>query len=155
MIPAIVEAHLLRCHPGFEHHLHRTALAAQRLAEAEHVSGHVVAKPVIVRVGGERAIAVVAATQVVDLDVLEAASGKTVELVEEWEFVEWFPSCELGAEPPLAVFGMPIYADAAIALTSRLVMQAGTHDDAVVIDTSSWVDCEDVRTVVGLGVPAS
>jgi Ala-tRNA(Pro) deacylase len=151
MIPATVEAHLRECHAGFEHHLHRTALTAQQLAAAEHVSGRDVAKPVILRIGGVAAIAVVSAAQCVDLSALEEATGKPVHLVPEWEFVEWFPSCEMGAEPPLAIFGLPILADATLALADRLVLPAGTHDDAVVVDTCRWLECEDVQTLPGLG----
>jgi Ala-tRNA(Pro) deacylase len=153
MIPSRVEAHLRQCHSGFEHHLHRTAWSAQELAEAEHVSGHLVAKPVVVRIGGDPTMLVVSAAQRVDLDALEMAVGQPVELVPEWEFVEWFPSCEQGAEPPFAMFGLPIVVDFALAMSDKLVVPAGTHDDAVVIDTERWLDCEDVQTLVGLGVP--
>lgn len=153
MIPAAIEAHLRACHGGFEHHLHPTAVTAQRLAAAEHVSGHCVAKPVVVRIGGAPAIAVVSAAQRVNLAALEEATGSRVELVPESESVEWFPACEVGAEPPLAIFGLPIIVDTALALTDRIVMQAGTHDDAVVVDTDRWIDCENVRSIVGLGTP--
>jgi Ala-tRNA(Pro) deacylase len=151
MIPAVIEAHLRQCHPGFEHHLHRTALTAQERAAAEHVSGYRVAKPVIVRIGGDPAIAVVSAAQHVDLGALEKASGSRVDLVPEWEFVEWFPPCEMGAEPPLAMFGLPIVADLALALSDKIVLPAGTYDDAVVVDTDRWIDCENVQAIVGLG----
>jgi Ala-tRNA(Pro) deacylase len=151
MIPALVEQHLRKCHDGFEHHVHGTAMSAQELAAAEHVSGYGVAKPVVVRIDGEPAIAVVAAAQRLQLDELRRASGGTVELVSEWEFAPWFPSCELGAAPPLSIFGLPIVVDASLALNEKLVMAAGTHDDAVVLDTSRWCDCEDVQPIVGLG----
>lgn len=153
MIPVNVEGHLRDCHAGYEHHLHRSAPTAQGLAHVEHVSGHFVAKPIIVRIGGEPAIAVVSAAQRVNLHALEEVSGRSVELVPETEFRDWFPSCDAGAVPPLGIFGMPILVDATLALTDRLVMPAGTHEDAVVVDTDRWTRCEDVQTVVGLGIP--
>jgi Ala-tRNA(Pro) deacylase len=153
MIPALIQEHLLECHPGFEHHLHRTAWSAQELAAEEHVSGYAVAKPVIARIGGDPVMLVVSAAQRVDLAAVEAATGQRVELVPEWEFVEWFPDCEQGAEPPLAMYGLPLIADLSLALRDRLVMPAGTHDDAVVVDTSSWIECEGVQSLSGLGVP--
>jgi prolyl-tRNA editing enzyme YbaK/EbsC (Cys-tRNA(Pro) deacylase) len=153
MIPGPVEEHLCECHPGFEHHLHRTAWSGQALAAAEHVSGYAVAKPVIARIGGEPFMLVVSAAQRVDVAALEGATGKRVELVPEWEFVEWFPACEQGAEPPFAIFGLPIIADLALALRDRVLMPAGTHDDSVVLDTSRWIDCEDVQAMPGLGAP--
>jgi Ala-tRNA(Pro) deacylase len=153
MIPVVIEAHLRECHEGFTHHLHRTALTAQELAAVEHVSGYHVAKPVIVRIGGDPAIAVVSAAHRVDLGALEEASGSRVDLVPEWEFVEWFPACEMGAEPPLAMFGLPIIADLTLALADKLVLPAGTHDDAVVVDTDRWMECENVQAISGLGTP--
>jgi Ala-tRNA(Pro) deacylase len=153
MIPAKIEAHLRECHGGYEHHPHRCALSAQELAEVEHVTGHQVAKPVVVRIDGDPAIVVVSAAEHVRLGTLEEATGRTVELVPEWEFVDWFPACELGAEPPLAIFGMPIIADSALTQETRLVMPAGTHEDAVVVDTRRWLECERVHRVPGLGGP--
>jgi Ala-tRNA(Pro) deacylase len=146
-----VEAHLRECHAGFEHHPHKSAVTAQELAEAEHVSGYRVAKPVVVRIDGDPAIVVVAAAEHVRLGVLEEATGSKVELVPEWEFVEWFPACELGAEPPLAMFGLPILVDDKLASSDRLLMPAGTHQDAVVIETDRWLQCERVQTIPGLG----
>jgi Ala-tRNA(Pro) deacylase len=96
---------------------------------------------------------VIAAAQRLQLGALAKAAGSPVELVPEWEFVEGYPACELGAEPPLAIFGLPIVVDAALALNDKLVMQAGTHDDAVVVDTDRWLDCEDAQAIVGLGAP--
>jgi Ala-tRNA(Pro) deacylase len=151
MIPANIEGHLRVCHAGFEHHLHRPAMTAQGLAAAEHVSGYLVVKPIVVRIGGYPAIAVVSAAQRLNLGALEEVTGSAVELVPEWEFREWFPACDPGAAPPLAMFGLPIIIDASLALTNRLVMPAGTHHDAIIVDTDRWVDCENVRAVVGLG----
>ena len=67
--------------------------------------------------------------------------------------MEWFPFCELGAEPPLALFGLPIVIDAALANEERIVFPAGAHGDAVEVDTSEWLECENVQTLPGLGAP--
>jgi Ala-tRNA(Pro) deacylase len=151
MIPYMIEAHLRLRHQGFEHLVHQPAMTAQELAAAEHVSGRHVAKPVIVRMGGQLAIAVVAATDQVDLASLEEATGLGAELVGEEEFQRRFAPCEAGAEPPLAVFGFPIYVDAKLENERTLVMPAGTHEDAVVLDTHEWMRCERVQPVSHLG----
>jgi Ala-tRNA(Pro) deacylase len=119
----------------------------------EHVSGYRVAKPVVVRIDGDPVIVVVAAAEHVRLGALEEATGRRVELVPEWEFVGWFPACELGAEPPLAMFGLPILVDGTLARADRILMPAGTHEDAVVIDTARWLECEHVQTIPDLGAP--
>ncbi len=151
MIPTIVEAHLRQRHQGFEHHTHRVAMTAQDLAAAEHVSGRHVAKPVVVKLDGQLALAVVAAPERLDLAALEAATGRRAELAPEAEFERRFAPCEAGAEPPLAVFGVPIYVDAKLEDEQALVMPAGTHEDSIVLRTREWMACEHATPVPNLG----
>ena len=114
MIPTMIDAYLREHGLRFEHFVHGRAIAAQKLAAAEHVTGSRVAKVVVVSVDGKLALAVVAATERVDIEALrEALHAKEVELVPETRFAERFWPCEAGAEPPLSLFGVPIYVDAA------------------------------------------
>jgi len=151
MIPATIEAHLRSNHLGYEHHRHERAMTAQELAAAEHVSGYKVAKPVVVKLDGQLALAVVAAADRVSLAMLEEATGRKVELVPEPEFQPRFEPCEAGAEPAFAVFGVPIFADERLLHERRLMMPAGTHEDAVVVDTHEWMRCEKVQPIANLG----
>jgi Ala-tRNA(Pro) deacylase len=151
MIPTTIETHLRSHHDGYEHHRHPRAMTAQELAAAEHVSGYKVAKPVVVKLDGQLALAVVAAADRVSLGVLEEATGRTAELVPEREFEARFEPCEAGAEPAFSVFGVPIFADEKLLHEPRLMMPAGTHEDAVVLDTHEWMRCEKVQPVANLG----
>jgi len=151
MIPAVVDAHLREWYGAYQHHVHAIAATAQDLAAAEHVSGYRVAKPVVLRLDGELALAVVAATDRVNVGPLEEATNARAELVPEAEFAERFRPCDPGAEPPLAMFGVPIYVDDKLIRERTIVIPAGTHEDAAVIDTSEWIWCERVRTIVNLG----
>jgi Ala-tRNA(Pro) deacylase len=153
MIPSVIETHLQQHHPGFEHHQHAVAGSAQDLAAAEHVSGYRVAKPVIVKIGGKPAMVVVSAAHNVRLGAIEEAMGAEVQLVPEQEFAAWFTPCERGAEPALAMFGLPILVDAHLASERKIVMPAGTHEDAVVIDVPRWLECEKVQTIPDLAAP--
>jgi Ala-tRNA(Pro) deacylase len=153
MIPAMIESHLRECHGGWTHHPHRSAATAQELAAAEHVSGHRVAKPVVLTLDGWLAIAVVSAADRVDLDSLRLATGSEVALLPESEFARRFEPCAPGAAPPLALFGAPIFVDAKLTGEPRLVMQAGTHEDAVVLDTEEWMSCEQAQPIAELGKP--
>jgi len=155
MIPALIEEHLRVHHQGYGHTLHAPAMTAQDLAAAEHVPGRRVAKAVIVRVGGELAIAVVPASTRVSLAAIEEATGRTAELAPEPEFSRIFEPCEPGAEPPLGLFGLPIFVDQALLQQDRLVMPAGTHDDAVEVDTHEWLTCEGAQPVPSLGARLS
>jgi Ala-tRNA(Pro) deacylase len=147
MIPQRIEEHLLAHHAGFQYRPHRRAVAAQRLAAVEHVPGRRVAKPIVVRIGDRLAMAVVPATARANLAALEAATGAPCELVPEAEFARVFQGCEAGAEPPLAMFGLPIYVDAALSRESSLLMRCGTHEDAVEVSTADWMRCEGARPV--------
>jgi len=153
MIPSTVEAYLRRQHSGFAHHVHPVAMTAQERAAADHVTGKRVAKPVIVRLGGRLVMAVVRATDRLNLAALEEATGDAAELVGERDFAEKFSPCELGAEPPLALFGLPIFVDERLERVPTLVMPAGTHRDAVELDTNAWMRAEHAQPVANLGLP--
>ncbi len=153
MIPTMIDAYLREHSLRFEHFMHGRAVAAQRLAAAEHVSGARVAKVVVVSVDGRLALAVVAATERVDIEALrDALHAHEVELVPEARFADRFWPCEAGAEPPLSLFGVPIYVDAELARQPWLLMRGGTHEDAIQLDTDDWLLSERARIVDGLGV---
>lgn len=151
MMPAIIEAHVRERYHDYEHRTHRTASTAQELAAAEHVSGYRVAKPVVLKLNGALAMAVVAATDRVDLRVLEDETGSHAQLASEPEFSDKFGPCAAGAEPPLAMFGAPIFVDSSLLGEPKILMPAGTHEDSLVVDTREWMACERVRPVANLG----
>jgi Ala-tRNA(Pro) deacylase len=153
MIPAPVESYLREHRLSYEHHVHPRAVPAQELAAAEHISGSRVAKPVVVSLDGSLAIAVVSALQRVDLDALARVSGaRETRLVAEPDFAGRFEPCEAGAEPPLGLFGLPIYVDAELVHEPFLVMRGGTHEDSISIETRAWMKAERVLPVPGLGM---
>ncbi len=155
MIPVMIETHLREHHVAYERHHHAIAVSAQELAAAEHVSGYRVAKPVVVKLDGKLAIAVVAATDRVALGTLEEATASTAaELVPETEFAGSFRPCEPGSEPPLALFGLPIFVDEKLLHEKKLIMPAGTHEDAIALDTHEWIQCEEVQPIANLGIRA-
>lgn len=152
MIPAMIETHLRERHGVYEHHRHAVAMSAQELAAAEHVTGYRVAKAVVVKLDGKLALAVVAATDRVALGTLEEATASTAELVPEAEFAGAFRPCEPGSEPPLALFGLPIFVDEKLLHEKKLLMPAGTHEDAIALDTHEWIRCEEVQPIANLGI---
>jgi len=152
MIPEKIDRYLRENHLPYEHTTHVRAVAAQRLAAAEHVSGERIAKPVVVSIDGTLALAVVTATEKVDVEALRRATrSESVEIVPEASFEGRFAPCEVGAEPPLGVFGLPIYVDADLAREPWLVMRGGTHEDAIKIATAEWLRAEHVVPVERLG----
>jgi Ala-tRNA(Pro) deacylase len=151
MIPAPIEKYLADHHLSFAHHVHPRAIPAQELAATEHVSGCRVAKPVVVSLDGWLAIAVVPAHRRVDLEALARATASVeVDLAPEPVFEQRFWPCEKGAEPPLAMFGIPIYMDEALSREPFLVMRAGTHEDSILVATRDWMRSEGVQPLMGL-----
>jgi Ala-tRNA(Pro) deacylase len=75
------------------------------------------AKTVIVKIDGILAMAVIPASDPVDLDRLRTLTGaQTVEVATEREFKDAFPGCETGAMPPFGnLYDIPVYADASLA----------------------------------------
>jgi Ala-tRNA(Pro) deacylase len=152
MIPTMIDVYLREHGVRFEHFVHGRVIAAQRLAAAEHVPGDRVAKVVVVSVDGRLALAVVSATDHANMAALrEALRANEVHLVPEGRFAERFWPCEPGAEPPLSLFGVPIYVDASLARQPWLLMRGGTHEDAIQVDTDEWLLSERARIVEGLG----
>jgi Ala-tRNA(Pro) deacylase len=152
MIPEPIDQYLRKNHLAYEHTTHLRAVPAQRVAAAEHVSGDRIAKPVVVSIDGTLALAVVTATEKVDVEALRRVTrAERVELVPETMFEGRFAPCEVGAEPPLGLFGMPIYVDADLAREPWIVMRGGTHEDAIRLSTAEWLRAEHVVPVDRLG----
>ena len=120
---------------------HSPAYTAQEVAAAAHVPGREMAKTVMVKIDGRMAMAVLPASQKVDLGMMRAALGvDRVELASESEFRQLFPGCELGAMPPFGnLYGLPVFVDEHLAQEKQVVFQAGNHREAVRVN---WTDFE-------------
>lgn len=124
----------------FEEHTHADAWTAQRMAQAEHFSGHRVAKVVVVLADGRPVELVMPATRRVDLDrVREILGAAEVRFASEREMEQMFPGCEVGAIPPLDAWpGVPVLMDVTMAVEGDILFQAGTHHDAVKVRFAHW-----------------
>ena len=124
----------------YEKHSHAKTYTAQRLAHEEGVSGYMVAKPVVVKGASDFTMCVVQAPKHLDLQrVGEVLKEPKVRLATEAEMADLFPDCELGAEPPVGVlFGMKTIMDTQLQEDEFLVMQAGSHTEAIKMDRKDW-----------------
>lgn len=120
---------------------HTRAVTADRLAEAEGVSGYDVAKPVLINVGGQLAMVVVPGAERVDLDAASDVFGhNTVRLATEDEFVGVFDDCEPGAEPPFGVlYGIPTFLDEDLRARDRIVCRDGTHTRTITLAMTDYL----------------
>jgi Ala-tRNA(Pro) deacylase len=112
---------------------HSLAYTAQGVAALAHVSGKKLAKTVILKIDGILAMAVIPASDHVDLDRIKKLTGaQVVELATEREFQHAFPDCETGAMPPFGnLYDMAVYADASLRRDQEITFSAGSHRELV------------------------
>ncbi len=124
---------------------HSKAFTAQEVAASAHIPGKEVAKTVIVKIGGEMAMAVLPASYSVDFELLKRATGTpTVELAAEDEFKSRFPDCEVGAMPPFgSLYGMQTFMAASLAEDEEIAFNAGSHTELIKMPFSTYVRLED------------
>jgi Ala-tRNA(Pro) deacylase len=135
-----VREYLLTHGVAYDLHQHDRAVSAQALAEAEHVSGRRVAKPVIMLADGKLVMGVLPGHLQLDLEkAARALDAESVRLATESEFAEAFGDCEPGAEPPLGtIYGMPTLIDLRLN-GDTITFRGGTHDESI---TMSFDDYE-------------
>lgn len=120
---------------------HSVAYTANGIAALTHIPGKELAKTVIVKIDNALAMAVISASQHVDLARLKAATAaKTVEIATEDEFKDRFPDCETGAMPPFGnLYGISVFADEDLSRDKEIAFNAGSHRELVRL---AWEDFE-------------
>ena len=124
----------------YEEVQHAEAFTAQEVAQREHVTGHRVAKVVIVTADGHPVEVVLPASRRVMLDrVRELLGAEELRLASEEEMERYFTGCEPGAIPPLRHWkDVDVLMDASMQVTGDMLFQAGTHSDAVRLRFDDW-----------------
>jgi Ala-tRNA(Pro) deacylase len=126
---------------------HPEAFTAQQSAQAAHVPGRAFAKSVVVNVDGKIWIAVVPATERVDLARLQKCLGaKKARLASEAEFSPLFSDCDLGAMPIFgSLYGVPVLVSHEVTENEEIAFTAGTHRDIVRMRVSDFLATEQPR----------
>jgi Ala-tRNA(Pro) deacylase len=108
---------------------HRPTFTATDAADAEHVPLREHAKAVVVMAGDRPVVAVLRASDKLDLHKLPVRGAR---LASETEFEHLFPGCELGAMPPLGtLFGLPVYVDRRLVGDEWINFLAGNHTQSI------------------------
>ena len=127
----------------FQVAMHSPRVTAQEIAASAHISGKRFAKTVVLVNDGHYFLAVVPAAERVDLPRFRKALGESVRLASEAELDRLFPECETGAMPPLGgLFGLPVIADACLALQDSIAVNGGTHSDVIELRWADYVRSE-------------
>lgn len=132
-IPRHIKEFLDSRNVRYKHCTHSPVYTAQEIAHAQHVSGKQLAKSVMVLADGKLVMAVLPASERLDVEKLEELIGATsIRLAEEEEFKDIFPGCELGAMPPFGnLYDIPVWVDATLESVPVLYLNAGTHTDTI------------------------
>lgn len=119
---------------------HSLAYTAQEVAEAAHVPGRHFAKCVVVEIDGRLALAVLPATDRVDLQRLARSVGaQSVELAREADFEDRFPECEPGAMPPFGnLFELEVFVSPHLAQADLISFNAGSHREVMQLAYSAF-----------------
>lgn len=113
--------------------IHSTAYTAQEVAASAHVSGKVLAKPVMVKMDDKLMMVVLPASRQIDFDRLKAATrANVVELATESEFKGRFPDCEVGAMPPFGnLYGVDVLVSEDLTEDKEIAFNAGSHNELI------------------------
>ncbi len=112
---------------------HDKAFTAPEIAATAHIPGQELAKSVIVKLDGRMVMTVLPASEQIDFDLLQEATGALdVELAREEDFNEVFPDCDIGAMPPFGnIYGIDVYVADSLALDELIAFNAGSHTELV------------------------
>lgn len=136
---------------------HPQAFEASEVAHKLHVSEGQFAKAVVLRGDGHRVMAVLPASQRLNIHELKEALGvKHLEMASESELASLCGECELGAFPPFGHFyGMEVWVDRNLARSEEIIFNAGTHTDALRMKYSDYARLANPRTAKFAEVPES
>jgi len=138
---AWIKSMLERRGVAYEELRHRVAFTAQEVAQSEHVSGHCLAKVVVVVADGRPIELILPASRRVVLErVRKLLGADAIRLASEAEMERIFSDCETGAIPPLRHWkDVTVLMDASMSNARELVFQAGTHEDAIRLKFQDWL----------------
>ena len=136
-----IESYLKEQGVYFVEHDHAPAYTAQEVAAQEHVSGNMMAKPVLVRADDGYVMCVVPATFQVDLDkVSRAVKARVVRLAKEEEMAQKFPDAEMGAAPPFGnIYNVRTLMDARLRNHEEICFRAGSHKRAIKMKVADYI----------------
>lgn len=128
-----LEQYLQKQQVAYQIQHHPQAYTAQQIAECEHISGHKVAKSVVVSANNKIVLLVLPASCRVDIGKVQQCLGaQSVRLAREEELQSIFPDCEVGTEPPFGnLYNIPVCVEKSLANQETIVFPIGTHTETM------------------------
>lgn len=121
-------------------HNHCPTFTAQETAEATHISGKEMAKPIIVEANGAHIMVVTAASERINFELLKGVlETNHIRLCHEDEFEDEFPLCEAGGMPPFGnLYGMQVILSYNLSNSDSITFNAGSHTEVVQMDMADY-----------------
>jgi Ala-tRNA(Pro) deacylase len=119
------------------HHAYASTMAES--AEAAHIPAGRVAKCVLLEDERGYLLVVVPASCRVQLEALDQALGRHLELASEDELDEIFQGCGHGALPPIgAAYNIPMAIDQSLLRLADVYFEAGDHEELVHVSAAGF-----------------
>lgn len=126
-------------HVAFDVLAHEPTKSSTRTAQACHISGHCLAKAVLLRDETGYTLAVLPASHHIRLGKLKQQLGEDVELASEREVAELFEDCDLGAVPAIGeCYGLDMVVDDDLDAQPEIYFEAGDHATLVHMSHSEF-----------------
>lgn len=111
---------------------HPLSFTSMETAQFAHIPGARIAKSVLLEDERGYLLAVLPASNRVDLGELHRQTNRKLELASEFELEALFEDCEPGAVPPLGtVYNMDAIVDDSLAEQSDVYFEAGDHEKLI------------------------
>jgi Ala-tRNA(Pro) deacylase len=111
---------------------HPFSASSQKTAEAAHISGHRLAKGVLLRDDLGYLLAVLPSPLHVEVNTLDELLNRNFELVEEDEISQLFPDCDIGAIPPIGdAYKVEVVLDTQLCDEPDIYFEAGDHVELI------------------------
>ncbi len=119
---------------------HEPTMSSSRTAEACRISGHSMAKGIVLRRGNsDYMLAVLPASHHIRLADLRGQLGDSLEMANETEIGPLFPDCARGAVPAVGqCYGLPIVVDDSLDAYPQVYMEAGDHETLICMDHAQF-----------------
>lgn len=118
---------------------HRYASSSQHAAQAAHVSGNYIAKPVILEDEFGYVMAVIPASHHLDYVALDNLLNRRLVMASENELAGLFQDCELGAIPALGeAYGVKSVVDNLLFYPREIYFEAGDHETLLKVEASQF-----------------
>lgn len=117
---------------GYETVAHEFSESSQRTAAAAHLSGHKLAKAILLKDDGDFLLAVLPAARRLHLGHLHHSLQRPVGLATEDEVATLFADCRTGAVPPAGLlYGIDTVVDDSLLEEPDVYFEAGDHEQLI------------------------